>query len=558
MEFDLNLLSTLGLLLASSLVAGLIAELIHLPKVTAYLLVGLALGPSLFDVIPKENTHSYEPLLNLAMALVLFNLGSDFDFKKVRKIARRGLILAAGELIATFAFVFIGMMIFRTSFEMSVLLAALALATAPATTVLVLKEFRSEGPITETTGFLVAINNLVSIVMFEVAFLCIRVAQGEHNVPVDVEMMAVVREIFGSMVLGLISGLVLSFACGFVPSGRWIVLLVATITFSLGLCSTFGLHYLLTFLIMGVTVANTSDVSDKIVEELNHMTGLLCVLFFAVHGVELNLHAFLSVGILGAVYVVCRTAGKWLGIYSAARIIRQPPEVRTWLGTCLLAQAGVAIALSSVAVSRDSELGRPIQTIILGTVVFFEIIGPLMIRQSLINSGEVPIAEAIHHSDKTVWEQIRDLIDRVRMGFGQAPISQATGELTIERLVKSDSGIHQTANMDQVIAHIEHSHDNTYAVVDDENTLVGMISYSQLSNAMFDTTVSQLVCAADLAMPVNQILHPEDSVSRALTVFNQSDDDCIPVVTTDAPHSLIGVVRRSDLMHLLIKKHQAG
>ena len=552
---ELNVSSTIGLLLAASLVVGLLADLLHLPKVTAYLLVGLVLGPSFLDAIPHEHTHAFDPMLKLAMALVLFNLGSQFAFGRIRAIARRGLGLSLGENLFTFVIVTGGLIVYGYPVDQSVLLGTLALATAPATTVLVLKEFRSEGPVTDKTGFLVALNNFVSIVAFELAFLAILIARGSGETSPLAQLGLLFESIAGSLVLGAVAGFLVSYGCGFISTGRWLVLLVAATTFCLGLCETFNVPYMLTFLVMGVTVANTSEYNKRIVEELDHLTGLLCVLFFVVHGAEMDIHAFMATGVVGVVYIICRMLGKWLGIFSAAKIMKQPEEVKIWLGGCLFAQAGAAIALSTIAVHRDPELGLPIQTIILGTVVFFEIIGPLSIRYSLLQSGEIPLAEAISHTSQTFVGQLRDLVDRFRVGLRAGSTMTAPIDLNIETLIRQVRGIEESASLDDVIDHIEHSHDNTYAVVNTTGTVVGTISYPQLSNAMFDESVSQLVRAEDLAIPIDLLLHPDDTVAHALEAFNNIPDDCLPVVERAEPQLFLGVLRRSDLMHLLIQ-HQ--
>ncbi len=276
-------------------------------------------------------------------------------------------------------------------------------------------------------------------------------------------------------------------AAVFLHMKRWLVLLVATATFLLGASVSLNIPYMLTFLAMGITVANTSDSKAKIVEELNHLSGLLAVLFFAAHGTELDVNAFLAAGTLGAIYIICRMAGKWIGVYAAARATKQPLEVRHWAGSCLFAQAGAAIALSTIAVSRDPELGKPIQDIILGSVVLFEIIGPLFIRHSLLQAGEVPLAQAIHHTTRTPLEQVRALVDRFRTALrGTAQTGETRSKVSVRDLVRKAKGIHQSADFDAVIAHIEHSHDNTYPVVDDQMTVVGVIRYPLLSDVMFD------------------------------------------------------------------------
>ena len=181
--FDLHIASTLGLLLGVCLAAGVFADLLHLPKVTAYLLVGLLVGPSALDWIPEGHVELFEPVLKMAMAVVLFNLGCEFTFTKVRRVAAHCLALSAAEIACTSAFVAVGLWLFGCSGSMALLLGCLAVATAPATTILVLKEFRSEGPVTESTGFLVAMNNFVCIVLFELAFLAFQLVEWELHVP---------------------------------------------------------------------------------------------------------------------------------------------------------------------------------------------------------------------------------------------------------------------------------------------------------------------------------------------------------------------------------------
>ena len=556
-DFHLHVTSTLGLLLAVCLAAGVLADLVHLPKVTAYLLVGLLVGPSVLDWVPTEHVELFEPLLKLAMALVLFNLGCEFTFSKVRRVAAHCMALSTVEITATITFVTIGLILFGSSGRMALLLGCLAVATAPATTILVLKEFRSEGPVTESTGFMVAVNNFACIVLFELAFLTIAVLRGSADISITKETLSVLGSVSGSMVLGVLGGLVVSYGCGFLSMKRWLVLLVATVTFLLGVDESFEFPYMLSFLMMGVTVANTSDYTPKIVDELDHLSGLLAVLFFVAHGTELDAGAFIAAGKLGAVYIVFRMLGKWLGVYTAAKATRQPREIRIWGGSCLFAQAGAAIALSTIAVNRDPELGKPIQDIILGSVVLFEIIGPLFIRQSLIQTGEVPLAQAIHHTSRTPLEQLRAVVDRFRSAVrGNAPQPMMINKVLVRDLLRKTKGIRQSADFDEVVAHIEHSHDNTYPVVDDQSCVVGVIRYPLLSDVLFDHSAAKLVRAEDLVTAVDSCLHVDDPAARAYELFQGETDDCIPVVQRESPHELLGVVRRSDVMHALITQRR--
>lgn len=557
-DLQLHITSVLGLLLGVSLIAGLLAESLHLPKVTAYLIVGIVLGPQVYDIIPHNHVDAFKPMLKLAMSLVLFNLGTQFVFKKIRTILGRTLFLAGGEFLGTILLVTGGLLLFQVKFDMAILLACLALATAPATTVLVLKELQSEGPVTNKAGILVALNNFGSVVSFEVAFLIIQAVAGTLEGSMFSEAGKIVLQIGGSILLGGLAGLTLSYSCGLLRKSRWLVLLVAVSTFLLGICLSFDVPYLLTFLAMGATVANTSDSADTIREELDHITGLLCVLFFAVHGAELELDSFVSAGLIGAIYIISRMAGKYFGVFIAAKLTRQTPEVKRWLGATMMAQAGAAISLAAIAVERNPTLGEPIQTVILGSVVIFELIGPLMIRQALLRAGEVPISQAISHTSNTPQGQLIKLADRLSMLYQRKRSSDVPPqEVQVASLMRKQPGILESAVFADVLSHIEHSHDNTYPVVDPKSILVGVIRYPHLSNVMFEHNVNDLVCAEDLATPARSLLHPDDTLEAAFDMFQKEKDDCIPVVEREEPQQLVGVIRRSDVTRAMIRQRNS-
>lgn len=548
---------TFGLVLAAALLAGMLADFLSLPKVTGYLLVGVVLGPSACNLLAEEHVHLLEPLTKLAIGLVLFNLGCHFPLTQVRQVLKRLIRLSSGELSATFLLVTLGLVLHGQSWPIALMLGALALATAPATTVLVLKETESEGPLTESVGGLVIVNNVASIVCFEFVFLAIHVVHGQFETPFHVQVALVLQDLIGSVTLGMIAGLLVSYACGLTATGRWLVLLVAATTFLLGVAEVFHYPYMLSFLAMGLTVASSSDQAVKMDQHLDRLTNFLCVVFFVIHGAELDLEAFAKVGMVGAIYIGLRITGKYVGIFAAAQACGESPAVRNWLGSSLMAQAGAAIALSSVAVQRDPDLGKPIQAIILGTVVVFEIAGPLLIRLSVLRAGEVPLAKAVHHTSSSAWDELLALWRRILIACGRNPFeSVEPNELKVSDLFRKNvPGLLQSSNFDEVIDLIEHSHDNTYAVIDEDSALVGIIRYAELSTVMFNRSVATLVCAEDLASPAQQILFTDESAETAMELFRKSQDDCIPVVTRDEPHCYVGVLRRRDVLQYLVRQN---
>jgi len=552
---DLNLAASFGLLLAVCLGVSVLTERFHFPKVTIYLLVGLISGPSLLNWIPEDHLHEMAGISDLAMALVLFVLGCHFPIADLRRLLKRSAALSLGEMTATFFAVALILLLFQQSWQMSFLLGALALATAPATTILVLKESASEGPVTSHISTLVALNNFAAIVIFEIVFIGVQLSGDAGEVAAWSQIGWLFHDILMAIAIGVLGGFVVSFGCGLIKQSRWLVLLIAVITLVLGICQMWQLPYMLAFLGMGMLVVNSTDASKQILAEIDHLTGLLCVIFFAVHGAELNVHDVIAAGTVGLLYIVGRVAGKCGGIAFAARLIKEPPQVATWLGPSLLAQAGAAIALSVIAVERNPDVGRPLQTVILGSVVFFELVGPFLIRMSVIRAGEVPLAQAIHHTTTDPLGQLGKMRDRLLLAVGHdVNAKKLHDELLVEKLMRKNvAGIPESASFDEVVQYIEQSHDNTYPVVDEEGAVVGLICYSRLNSALFDPTVGSLVRAEDLSTPAGELLYPDDTVERALEVIRSRPDDCFPVVAREAPHELVGIVRRADVTGMLIR-----
>lgn len=501
--------------------------------------------------------HHLEPLTMLAMSLVLLELGSCFPLAHLRPVLRHAIWLSLGELVLTFSLVACAVFLQSYHLPMALILGALALATAPATTVLVLKESNSEGPVTEFASVLVALNNIAAIIVFELIFLLAQVLSSSADVTALQSVMRLAADLGGALTLGSFSGLLISYGCGLL-SQRWLVMVLAVATLQLGLCESLHLPYMLSFLMAGVVVVNTSDQSSDLFREMEKLSGLLVVVFFAVHGAELDLQAFLQAGVIGLVYIVARAAGKIIGIRWAARLRGEAATVRRYLGSSLLAQAGAAIALANLAAQRWPEVGQQVESIILGTVVVFEIVGPILTRWSVLNAGEVPLAQAISHRSESVFGQFGKMWARGREALGILPQVHVDLEnLKVEHLLRrSVQGLPQTTEFDDVIAYIRRSHDNTYFVVNDEYRMVGVIRYAWLSDIFFDATIDTLVRAEDLAGPVKDSLSVDEPLSRAVELFRSSTDDAIPVVKDLESEKFLGVVRRDDLTDLIMRQHK--
>ncbi len=494
------------------------------------------------------------------MALVLFNLGSHFSIGRLAAIRSHIVPVAIGDVFFTSACVACGLWMFGAGIPAALMLGCLAMATAPATTVLVLKELRSEGPVTESTQALVAINNLTTIIVFEVLLLLMASIGEEGSKDLVTELMMFGWAFAGSLLLGLAVGLSLSFSAGFLSSKHWIAALLAAAMLGLGLCDVFPMFYMLAFLVAGFAFANTAGNHEQDLAESEKITSLLCVAFFSIHGAELRLDQFWQLGSIGTAYIVLRLIGKYLGIRWGARWSHESREMRDWLGAAMFSQAGAAITLAAVAVAHNRVAFEPVQTIILGSVIVFEIIGPLLIRTAVLNSGEVPIAHVARRANLSLVDQCRNMWWRLQASIGGDPQPEiAAEEMTVASLARSGvAGIPQHAQFDEIISHIEHSHDNTFPVVNKHNQVVGIIRYPMLSESLFAPGVSQLVRAEDIATPVKRVAYGDEPASVIFDFFRGSSDDCIPVISRDDSRQMIGVVRRADLRTLLIRKRKKG
>ena len=197
---------------------------------------------------------------------------------------------------------------------------------------------------------------------------------------------------------------------------------------------------------------------------------------------------------------------------------------------------------------------------ILGTVVVFEIVGPILIRQAVLRAGEMPLAQAIHHPPANLFDQLRTVSNRLLLAIGRNPHKGRRSEdLTINDLMrKNPVSIPQTATFDELVDRIEHSRDNVYFVVAESGELVGLVRYRELSSVLFDPALGSLVRAADVMTPASRMLSPEDPATKAFDIFELSKDDCLPIVTSDEPHQLVGTLRRRDVLRLLIRGQRDG
>jgi Kef-type K+ transport system membrane component KefB len=392
-----NELTSIGLILLLALSAGHLVKFLRVPEVTGYILVGVALGPSVLGWLTQENLLELGVLSEVALGLILFSVGSVFEFSLFRRIGRQVLLVTLTESAVAGVAVTAGAKALGQPWSIALLLGAIATATAPASTLMVVRECDSAGPLTDNLLGIIAVNNLLCISLFGLVGAGIDLATGIEGLSAGAMVYRsafwFLWEIVGSIALGYLVGLLLAgWSSQVMESGEMLILLAGSILLCVGAARTFSLSPLVTSLAVGATLVNLSDRSRRVFSALTNTDPPFYAIFFVIAGAELDVSRVPAMGLLGLAYIVGRAGGKFFGAGMAAWRLGLEPRVRNFLGFALQAQAGLAVGLSLTVNTRYPELAPVISTVVLASVAVFEVIGPASTRFALVRAGEAGLA----------------------------------------------------------------------------------------------------------------------------------------------------------------------
>lgn len=400
----MNEILSVGLILVAALIAGHLAQLARVPEVTGYLLIGVLIGPSSLDFISHENLVALGFLSEVALGLILFNIGAIFEVRNFRSVGPGVARVTLWE--ATLAFLLVGLVLLSAgvSWPIALLLAVVAMETAPATTMMILNEYDARGPLTQRLLALVALNNMYVLVMFGLVSAGLTIIQPSQ----DGWLLAIYRAghglawtVAGSIALGALLGIAMDlWAARAKESGEAMILAAGVVLIAVGTSRWLGLSPLICTLALGATVANASSHGDRMLKALGRADPPLYAAFFVLAGAELVPSAVLGLGIAGLGYALARTIGKIAGARIALHRQNVPPLVRQQLGYCLISSSSLAVGLTIQIRSAFPDYAATVTGIVLAAVVIFEIIGPILTRRALIVTGEArtmpaPLAEAV-------------------------------------------------------------------------------------------------------------------------------------------------------------------
>ena len=373
-----------------------ITKKLKLPNVTAYIIAGIIMGPYCFDLIPDNIITGMDFIADIALAFIAFSTGEFFRFSILKKNGVKVVIITILEAMIASIFVFIvTYFILKLDFTFSLVLAALASATAPASTVMTIRQTEAKGDFVDTLLQVVALDDVVGLIAFSIA-ISVALASSTGAFHFSSIVKPIVINI-GVLILGGFFGFLMKLL---MPKKRStdnrLIISIAMLFAFCGICAILDVSPLLGCMSMGMIYINITN-DDKLFKQLNYFSPPILLLFFVRSGLNFKLDALVdtsqSVGmvsllVVGIVYFIIRILGKYIGAFLGCLITKKSSKVRNYLGLALIPQAGVAIGLATLgARTLGGETGNALQTIILASSVLYELIGPACAKLSLYLSG---------------------------------------------------------------------------------------------------------------------------------------------------------------------------
>ncbi len=401
----------IALALVGGLLLSRLTKLLKMPAVTAYLVAGLIMGPFCFGAlgIPGFGFNSIRQvegmnvITQVALGFIAFTIGNEFRLSQLKKTGAKAITIGILQAVITTALVDVVLIALHFCFpetislSTAIILGAIASATAPAATLMVVRQYKADGPLTRLLMLVVAIDDAVGLLLFSISF-GVATALSHGEVSVLAVIVEPIVEIVLSLLLGGIMGWLLNFVEQFFHSrSKRMTISVAFVLLTVGLSMLkfkigpvhCGFSLLLVCMMTGTIFCNICDTSEELMNRVESWTVPFNILFFVVSGAELELDVLIQPLTLtiGVIYIISRSAGKYFGSNLSCRITNQPKPIVDNLGITLLPQAGVALGMALTAASLPG--GHMTRNVVLFAVLIYELVGPSLTKRSLVSVGEI-------------------------------------------------------------------------------------------------------------------------------------------------------------------------
>lgn len=551
-----NLILLLGLIMFLGALGGRIFQKLRIPQVVGYIVIGVFIGQSGFQLLSASVITALDPLSNVALSLIGFLIGAELKLSVIKKYGKQFIGILLFEAIVPFFVVALVVLAvayvltrdFTTSLAMALVLGSISSATAPAATTDVLKENRTRGPLTMTVLGIVAMDDAVALILYAIASSAASILLGGGaGLSLGDQLISLLYEVGGSIVVGSLTGLALGQVIRNLMSdeGRILSFSLGALFLCTGLCTLLAFDNILAAMSLGFAMVNFAPAKTRETFSLvEKFTPPIYVMFFVLVGAKLNIwnvNAFVAV--LAILYVMCRTLGKSVGARIGARLTGAPETVRRYLPFCLLSQAGVAIGLSIAAGHNfATTIGPTIMLIITATTFVVQLVGPICVKHGVTKAGECGLD--ITEEDLMKNSTVQDIT------WGTASICRPD----------SPAIVSETSTLKAIISAFSHHENLSYAVCDPEGRLSGIITLEHLKEALLVTELSESLMACDVMEAPQVTCTATTPVPELYKLFSDYDVETIPIV--DQRGCCLGVAEKYTLDHYLhakvVELHQRG
>ena len=431
----MNILLSVSIALLAGLIMTRFFKPLKLPAVTAYLIAGVLVGPYCLGAFhigglgftSANAVHALSLVSEVALAFIAFSIGSEFVIDDLKKIGKQAFGIGIFQALVATLFVDVALYIVhlimpdKLSLPQLIILGAIATATAPAATLMVVRQYKAKGPLTKLLLPIVALDDAVGLIVFAISFGIARTLISGSIDFISIFVNPIV-EIIASLTLGAVMGFVLTHLEKLFNSNTNRLNLTIAFVFLTASLSMLDFHIgsvhisfssLLVCMMLGTVFCNICPLSHDLMERADKWTSPLFALFFVISGAELELGVFadVTIVIISMVYIIFRCLGKYYGAYLSAKATKCSPAICKYLGITLFPQAGVALGMCTIAATTLGETGSLVRNITLFAVLIYELFGPLLTRQALMAAGEIaPMSDDVKHRRKAKLEEAKNRV----------------------------------------------------------------------------------------------------------------------------------------------------
>lgn len=542
-----QLVLMLGLIMFLGSFGGWLFQKIKIPQVVGYIVIGILLGSSGFHVLEPKVIAALDPISTVALSFIGFLVGGELKIDTIKKYGKQFVsillfeaitpAIVVGSLVTLIAFLFTKDI--TRAVSLGLILGAICSATAPAATTDVLVEYRTRGPLTTTVYGIVAMDDAVALILYTIASTVVAPLIGGHTLSFWQQLLNIFRDIFGSIIIGGVFGLLLSQILKLIinEDGRSLSFALGTLFLCTGICQIFDFDNILAAMSLGFFMVNFAPKKVRSIFALvSKYTPPIYVLFFVTVGAKLNVWIITPfLGLIALAYVLGRTLGKSIGSSFGALITKAPKTVQKYLPFCLLSQAGVAIGLS-IAAGNDfkDSIGPEILLIITATTFIVQLIGPIFVKIGVTKAGECGLNVTVEDIKKNT--RVTDIT------WGNIHICNS----------ESPAIVNETERLFSILNSFSKNPNLNYVVKSSGGELVGIITLEHLKEIMQIGDFAESMLAMDVMDKPVITCKPSTMLPEAYQLFEEYDVDAIPIIDTDG--TPLGILEKSAVDHFLHTK----